>query len=297
MTSALRSAVSDALPSGYLSARLGDWTLPTDRSAIMAIVNITPDSFSDGGSYVSVDDIAKRIESAIESGADILDFGAESTRPGAVAVDTRDQLERLAPVFDMLADISIPVSIDTRSAVVAERCLYRGFEIVNDVSCGRYDPNMPTLVAEADCVLVAMHSRGTPESMSSLARYDNPIVDVFSEWQACARKFFDAGCRTKNVWFDPGLGFAKDVEHCWKILAALFEKLGPEVETVIGASRKRFVDVSAAPPEARDSASNAVIAIMANAKRFVFRVHDVAGARQSVLVASALARVRHEAAA
>jgi dihydropteroate synthase len=194
----------------------------------------------------------------------------------------------------MLRDIPIPISIDTRSADVAETCLDRGFEIVNDASCGRFDRNLSAVVASADCVIIAMHSRGTPESMLSLAKYGNPGEEVFAEWQACAQRFYDAGCQAKNVWFDPGLGFAKDVDHCWKILSMLRNKRGPEVETVIGASRKRFVDVTNLPPDERDSASNAVIAILANAKRFVFRVHDVAGARQSALVAAAMPRASEE---
>lgn len=279
-------ASAAAVPA-FFSRRLGcSWGLPANHSAIMAIVNVTPDSFSDGGHYQSPEAIWQRVQTAIAQGADLLDFGAESTRPGAKPVSDAEQLLRLAPVFEILPHVNIPVSIDTRSAVVAAAALERGFEIVNDVSGGATDQHLAAVVGEHGAIAIVMHSRGTPLNMDSLTQYNNIATDIYGEWHLAARRFYAAGLKPEHVWFDPGFGFAKNVDQCWQLLGDLARGNGPANTTlVVGLSRKRFVDVMQLPASARDAASNAALALLAARRRAIFRVHDVIGAVQAARTA------------
>lgn len=253
----------------------------------MGIINLTPDSFSDGALIDGRDALRRRIDELIEAGADLLDFGAESTRPGAVPVAADEQLRRLEPLFDLLPGIPVAVSLDTRSATVAEAGLAAGVEIVNDVSAGRADPSMAVVVAAAGAVMIAMHARGTPTTMDALTDYGDLVAEVVAEWRAAVASAVAAGLPESDVWFDPGLGFAKTVEQNWRLVRACAEARLVDVPVVIGHSRKRFVAFGESDPRRRDAASVALAGLLAVRRIDVLRMHDVAGARRAVEVAQA----------
>lgn len=268
------------------SRRLGVWRLPA-RTAVMAIINLTPDSFSDGASVDGRDALRRRVDELIESGADLLDVGAESTRPGAATVEADEQLRRLEPLFDLLPDLPVAVSLDTRSARVAEAGLAAGVEIINDVSAGRADLRMPATVAHAGAVLIAMHSRGTPATMDAMTDYEDLVAEVVAEWRQASTAAITAGMSAADVWFDPGLGFAKTAEQNWRLVRACAEARLVDVPVVIGHSRKRFVAFGEPDPRLRDAASVALAALLAARRVDVVRMHDAAGARRAVEVAQA----------
>ncbi|RMF16590.1 MAG: dihydropteroate synthase [Candidatus Dadabacteria bacterium] len=272
----------------YQSVRLGSWQLPDDRAAVMGIINLTPDSFSDGGEIAGARALRERIDQLVEAGADLLDVGAESTRPGAEAVSADEQLRRLEPLFSQLDRISVPVSLDTRDARVARVGIEAGVEIVNDVSMGRQDPELARCVQEAGVVLLLMHSRGTPATMDDCADYASPVEDVVREWNI-ARKQMGFSAGDSRIWFDPGLGFAKRPEQCWMLLAAIAsgQLPRPAPVTVIGASRKRMTAFGARSADQRDPATHAICAKLAR-PGIVHRVHDVDGAVQAVQAACRL---------
>ena len=253
----------------------------------MAIVNLTPDSFSDGGCIGSAG-LRARIDELVAAGADLLDVGAESTRPGAAPVSAAEQLARLAPLLDLLPEIPIPVSIDTQSVAVATAALAAGAEIINDVSGGRREVAMPAAVAAAGGVLIAMHMRGDPQTMDSLAHYEDIAAEVVGEWAAARDAAVSAGLPGPDVWFDPGIGFAKSVEQNWQLLRALAARRPVGVPIVYGISRKRFVAFGEADARRRDAASVALATLLASAGADVLRMHDVAGARRAVDVAMAM---------
>lgn len=269
------------------SRRLGTWSLP-ERPAVMAIVNLTPDSFSDGGRTAPVD-LRERVAELIAAGADILDVGAESTRPGAAPVSAAEQLARLAPLFDLLPEISIPVSIDTQSVTVAAAALTAGAEIINDVSGGRRESAMAATVAAAGGVLIAMHMRGDPRTMDSLAQYRDIAAEVVSEWGAARDAAVAAGLPMPDVWFDPGIGLPKSSQQNWQVLRAFVARRPVAVPCVYGISRKSFVAFGEADAQKRDAASVALATLLAAAGVDVLRMHDVAGARRAVDVATAMA--------
>lgn len=264
------------------------------RSLVMGIVNVTPDSFSDGGRWLDPDAAVRHGIDLIADGADLLDVGGESTRPGAVRVSVEEELARVLPVVRALASEGVAVSIDTTRSEVAERAVDAGAVIVNDVSGGLADPRIRTVVASAGVVYVAMHWRGHSDVMQHLTHYDDVVADVRDELAQRLVELRDAGVRDEQVVVDPGLGFAKEPADNWPLLAHLdaLTSLGRPV--LVGASRKRFLgalltgpDGRPVPPDRRDEATTAVSALAAANGAWCVRVHEVGGSADAVRVAAA----------
>jgi len=260
----------------------------------MGVVNVTPDSFSDGGRFDTADAAVAHGLGLVAAGAALVDIGGESTRPGAAPVDVDEELRRTERVVhDLAARTPIPVSIDTTKARVAARALDVGATMVNDVSGGTLDPDMLRVVAEADAMFVVMHMRGTPATMRAHARYSDVVRDVADELHARIDAAIDAGVRADAILADPGIGFAKTPEHNFVLLAALPELAARlDVPILVGASRKSFLGrvLDDAPVDAREEATLAstVWSFMHGAA--VVRVHDVA---TSVRVARFLDMLEH----
>lgn len=267
---------------------------PPCRPRVMGIVNVTPDSFSDGGRWFGVDEAIERGLHISSQGADIVDVGGESTRPGAERIPVDEETNRVVPVVRALVDAGIRVSIDTMRADVAARCVDEGACLVNDVSGGCADPDMLGWLARIDVPYVAMHWRGPSTTMNSLAVYDDVVPDVCRELAERLLRLGEAGVDLHRVVLDPGIGFAKESEHNWDLLRDLraLRALGRPV--LVGASRKRFLgdlladdDGSPRPMEGRDPAGDAVTALAAYAGAWCVRVHEVAASRDAVRVARA----------
>ncbi len=258
----------------------------------MGIVNVTPDSFSDGGLFLDPELAIAHGRELVAAGADLLDIGGESTRPGAAAVSAELELERTEPVVAALADrdrAGIPISIDTSKAAVAEAALAAGATIVNDVTALRADPEVAAVCARRECTVVLMHMQGSPRTMQDDPRYDDVVDDVRAFLAERIEAAVAAGIDEARIWVDPGIGFGKTVEHNLELLRRLRElrELGRPI--VIGTSRKRFLGALTGR-EVGDRlggtiASN-VLALAAGAD--VFRVHDVAELRQALDVAAVL---------
>jgi dihydropteroate synthase len=263
----------------------------------MGVVNVTPDSFSDGGRWFEPAAAVAHGLDLLDQGADLLDVGGESTRPGAARVPVDEEMARVLPVIEALAARGAPVSVDTTRAVVARRALDAGAVLVNDVSGGLADDGMYAVVAAAGVAYVAMHWRGHADVMDSNDRYDDVVTDVRRELAQRVAALRAAGVRDEQVVLDPGLGFAKSGASNWPLLARLPELIGDGFPVLVGASRKRFLghllagtDGAPAPPLARDEATHAVTALVAAAGAWAVRVHDVRGSAHAVRVAAAWRR-------
>jgi dihydropteroate synthase len=256
----------------------------------MAILNCTPDSFSDGGQCLSVDAAVALARKAEAAGAVVLDVGGESTRPGAESVTVDEELRRVVPVIRALRErVGLPLSIDTRKAAVFEEAWRAGASMLNDVSGLRHDPQMAAVAARTDAAVVVMHMRGTPASMNAEAQYTNVVEDVLRELGHALQMAREAGIRTTNLIADPGLGFAKDTIQNLSLLTHLrrFTTLG--VPLLLGPSRKRFLGeiTGQQDPLARDTATAALVALLAHSPVGLFRVHAPAAARDALRVARA----------
>ena len=264
-----------------------------DRTIVMGILNVTPDSFSDGGRWASVDAAIERGRQLHDDGADIVDVGGESTRPGAQRIDAVQEADRVVPVIAALSADGIPVSIDTMRAEVAAAGLDAGAVVINDVSGGMADPHMLPWLASVSVPYVAMHWRGPSDVMEELARYDDVVEEVIGELRSRLHHLEAAGVDPQRVILDPGLGFAKRSEHNWPLLASLDRLQALGCPLLIGASRKRFLgDVLAdsdgpRPLDERDAAGDAVTALAAASGAWGVRVHEVRASRDAVLVARA----------
>src|SRR5260221_6149964 len=245
----------------------------------MGVVNVTPDSFSDGGRFAEAGAAVDHGLALAASGAAVLDVGGESTRPGADAVDRTEELRRVLPVVrELVAASTVPVSIDTTKAAVAAAALEAGAMIVNDVSGGTADADMLRVVADAGAMLVVMHMRGTPRTMGAQAHYGDVVREVGDELRARVDAARDAGVRADALLADPGIGFAKTADHNLALLAALAD-LSARVETplLIGTSRKSFLGrvLDDAPVDAREEATLAMTVWCFVHGVAVVRVHDV----------------------
>jgi len=260
----------------------------------MGVVNVTPDSFSDGGRQLDAGAAIAHGLDLAGAGAAVLDVGGESTRPGAGAVDAAEELRRTRRVVhELAASAGVPVSIDTTKAVVAAAALEAGAVMVNDVSGGIADPALLGVVAEAGAMLVVMHMRGTPRTMSAEARYDDVVHEVADELRARVDAAVAAGVRADAILADPGIGFAKTLEHNLALLAALPELAARvEVPLLVGASRKSFLGriLGDAPVEAREEATLATTVWCFTHGASVVRVHDVAASCRAVGLLDALER-------
>ena len=240
---------------------------------IMGILNVTPDSFADGGRHNEFAAAVARGIEMIAEGVDIIDIGGESTRPGADRVSESEELERTIPVIAELAKHGARISIDTMRANTAEAAIKAGASIINDVSGGLADPEMLQTAARLKVPYIAMHWRGQSKEMNSKAIYKDVVIDVISELQERITAALDAGIRTNNLIIDPGLGFAKDADHNWKIIDSIdsFVELGYPV--LIGASRKRFLGGDS--PDEREQATIDLTKRLATTGVWAVRVHSV----------------------
>ena len=266
------------------------------RCRVLGILNVTPDSFSDGGRYVDVDSAVSHALMLVHQGADLVDIGGESTRPGAERVDELEELRRVIPVVRALSEAGVGVSIDTMRSRVAAAALDAGAVLVNDVSGGLADPDMLRVLAEASAPCVLMHWRAHSTVMDTHAVYDDVVGDVCDELVARADAAIAAGVAPHNIVLDPGLGFAKTAGQTWSVLAALPQLNSLGFPVLVGASRKRFLaDCSGAlesGPDDRDDASGAVAAIAAAGGAWGVRVHAVPAAAAAARVAARLEAAR-----
>ncbi len=270
-----------------------------DRTLVMGVVNVTPDSFSDGGRWFDPDAAVAHGLELLAQGADLLDVGGESTRPGAARVPVEEELRRVVPVVRTLAAEGAVVSVDTTRPEVAADAVGAGAVVVNDVSGGLADAAMRSVVAETGVVYVAMHWRGHADVMDSLAVYEDVVTDVRDELARRVEELVAAGVRPEQVVLDPGLGFAKPGSDNWPLLAHLDVLAALGRPLLVGASRKRFLghllagpDGVPVPPQERDRATAAVSALCAASRVWCVRVHDVPGSADAVRVGNAWAAAR-----
>ncbi|MET9367882.1 dihydropteroate synthase [Streptomyces griseoflavus] len=270
-----------------------------DRCAVMGVVNVTPDSFSDGGRWFDTTTAVKHGLDLVAQGADLIDVGGESTRPGATRVDEAEELKRVIPVVRGLAAEGVTVSVDTMRASVAERSLAVGAALVNDVSGGLADPAMIPVVADAGAPFVVMHWRGFLEGGNVKGSYADVVTEVTDELQARVAAVLEGGIAADRVILDPGLGFSKDTGHDLALIARLDRLLDLGHPVLVAASRKRFLGRVLAGPDAppppareRDAATAAVSALAAQAGAWAVRVHDVRATADAVRVTRAIEQAR-----
>ncbi|ROR72462.1 dihydropteroate synthase [Bogoriella caseilytica] len=260
------------------------------RTLVMGVLNVTPDSFSDGGRWADTASAVARGQEMLAQGADIIDVGGESTRPGAATVPVAEEIQRVVPVVEALSNAapSAEISVDTTRAAVAQAALDAGARIVNDVSGGQADPQIFGVIARSGARYVLQHRRGTPETMNDLAVYQDVVAEVRAELAGMLQAALAAGVSPEVIIVDPGLGFAKQAEHNWRILAHLEEFTSLGYPLLIGASRKRFLDdvSSGAQPGDRDNSTAAVTALAAAAGVWGVRVHSVPASLDAVRVAA-----------
>ncbi len=258
---------------------------------VVAILNVTPDSFSDGGLYTEVDVAVEHGLRLAAEGAALVDVGGESTRPAARRVDTETELARVLPVVSRLADQGVAVSVDTMRSEVASRCVEAGAVLVNDVSGGLADEKMLRTIAALGCLYVAMHWRGHSATMAERALYDDVVSEVVDELLERVKAAVVAGIEPDRLVLDPGLGFAKNAEHSWDVLRGVEAIHGIGLPVLWGASRKRLLDpVAPGGPLARDDASVAITTWLATHGAWGVRTHTVAPHLAAAAVAAKLGR-------
>jgi dihydropteroate synthase len=268
------------------------------QTAIMGIVNVTPDSFSDGGRFEAVDAAVAHAEHLIRCGADIIDIGGESTRPFAPAVSSREEIARVQPVIEHLAgSVAVPISIDTAKAEVAEAALDAGAAMINDISALEMDPRMAAVAVSHGVPVILMHMQGTPRTMQLEPTYGDVVAEVRDYLAAAIRRAVAAGIPREKIIVDPGIGFGKTGRHNLLLIQRLHELTDLGMPVMVGPSRKRFIrDLVKAPgredpapdrPEVETGTQAAVAAAVMNGAHIV-RVHDVAGTRATLSVLDAI---------
>jgi len=269
-------------------------TLALEHPVLIGVVNVTPDSFSDGGRFTTVDRAVAQAERLVADGCELLDVGGESTRPGAVTVGEREEIARVAPVIEDLARRGLgPLSVDTRKAAVARAALGAGAAVVNDVSGLSFDPAMAGVLGTSDAGLIVMHMRGTPDTMDSLAVYRHVAAEVAAELGAATARAEAAGVGRERIVVDPGFGFAKTPEQNFRLLDELATLAGLGYPVAVGPSRKRFLGAATGRPvEDRDRATAVACALAWERGARLFRVHDAALAREALRVAAATTNAR-----
>lgn len=280
------------------AAEPAEIALGMDRAVVLGVLNVTADSFSDGGRYLDPAEAIARGRQLVADGADIIDVGGESTRPGAHRVTVATESERVLPVIEALATEGVVCSVDTTRAQVAAAALQAGARIVNDVSGGLADPEMAAVVAQAGVPWILMHWRGHSADMDALARYGDVVDDVRAELLDRVAAAVAAGVDESRIVLDPGLGFAKTADHNWSLLRALPAMTGAQgtgwgFPILVGASRKRFLGALLAgsagprPPDGREAATTAISALAAASGAWGVRVHEASASLDAVLVAAA----------
>ena len=274
---------------------MGGLPRPDSRCAVVGVLNVTPDSFSDGGRYAGLDAALDHGRRMWAEGADLVDVGGESTRPGADRVDAAEETRRVLPAVTALAGEGVAVSVDTMRAAVAAAALRAGASVVNDVSGGLADPDMARVVAEAGVPMVLMHWRGHSRDMQALASYRDVVADVRQELAERVDAALAAGVAPDNLVIDPGLGFAKTAAHNWALLRRLGEFVGTGLPVLVATSRKSFLgsllagpDGAPRPVREREDATVATTVIAALAGVWGVRVHEVRRNVDALKVVAAL---------
>ncbi|HLD50440.1 MAG TPA: dihydropteroate synthase [bacterium] len=263
-----------------------------EKTLLMGVLNLTPDSFSDGGKYLDAEAAFERAVRLVEEGADILDLGAESTRPGALAIGIEEESDRLIPILKKIRlNFDIPLSIDTTKPEIARRALGEGANIINDVSGlqGGQSRELAEIAKNFGAGLVLMHRRGNPGTMQQMTVYSNVVRDIQSELEESLKAAYAAGLRREQLVIDPGLGFAKTAEQNFEIIQNLerFQSFG--VPVMLGPSRKAFLgQVTGRPVNAREFGTAAVAAIAVMKGVQILRVHEVGAIRDAVRTAEAI---------
>jgi dihydropteroate synthase len=271
------------------------YSLPLhSRVHLMGILNVTPDSFSDGGRFLAPDAAVAHALAMVEAGADIIDIGAESTRPGATPVNEQEEIRRLIPVIkEVCRRVTVPVSVDTTKASVAKLALEAGAAIINDISALRNDGKMGTVVAEAGAGLVLMHAQGTPQTMQQAPAYHDVVAEVRQFLAERVRTALEFHIRPAQILLDPGIGFGKNLDHNLTLLAHIPELASLGYPLLVGVSRKAFIgQVLGRPVEQRmmGTAAASAMAILGGAR--VIRVHDVGAIRDVVTMIEAIRRMQ-----
>jgi dihydropteroate synthase len=256
---------------------------------LMGIVNVTPDSFSDGGLYLDAGPAIEHARGLVAEGAQLLDVGGESTRPGARGVSPEEELRRVEPVIEGLRGVGVPISVDTSKAAVARAALDAGARIVNDVTALRSDPQMVALCAERGCEVLLMHMKGTPRTMQGDPQYGDVVVEVTDFLAERIELAIESGIAEDRIWVDPGIGFGKTVQHNLELLRRLGELRALGRPIVVGTSRKSFIGkLTGREVDERlgGTIASSILALRAGAG--VLRVHDVAEVGEAVRVAEAI---------
>lgn len=265
-------------------------TTPPGKSAIMGIINVTPDSFYDGGRYADAERAAAQGEALAREGADLLDVGGESTRPGSAEVTVEEEIARVVPVIgELRRRVNVPISVDTRKSAVAEEAVEAGATVINDVSALAHDPGLARVAAQSGAGLVLNHIRGEPGSMQEDPRYDDVLMEVCDTLIAAAELAMAAGVKEEKIVLDPGIGFGKTADHNLLLIRHLFELRSCGFPILLGPSRKSFLGaVLDLPVEERLEGTLAACAVAVRAGTDIFRVHDVQAVRRAVRVAEAI---------
>ena len=267
-----------------------------DRTLVMGVLNVTPDSFSDGGRFDDTEIAISHALQMIEDGADIIDIGGESTRPGSERISVQVELDRVLPVIAGLVDSGVAISIDTMRAEVARAAIEAGACMINDVSGGKSDPEMLSYVSTLTVPYILMHWRGPSNIMNTLTDYNDVVADVTSEINKQVDVAAAAGIARERIAIDPGIGFAKTVDQNWPILKHLDVLEGLGLPILMGASRKKFLgellakDGVARDSDERESATTAISTLMAARGLWAVRVHDVKPTRDAVAVVDRIAK-------
>ncbi len=265
-----------------------------NKTYTMGILNLTPDSFSDGGNYYEVEEAVKRAKLMVKEGADIIDLGAESTRPGATYIEEEEELKRILPVVSRLVkEIDIPISIDTYKSKVAEECLKLGAHIINDIKGLKGDPNMANVISKYNAPVIIMHIKGTPKNMQKNPHYEDLIMEIKESLGESIEIAKAAGIDLNKVILDPGIGFGKTFENNLEIINKIseFKKMGYPI--LVGASRKGFIgDILGSPPLERVEGNLAVAAITAYEGAGIIRVHEVAETVKTLKLVDALNSIK-----
>ncbi|WP_394753338.1 dihydropteroate synthase [Crenothrix sp.] len=265
-----------------------------EKPLVMGILNVTPDSFSDGGQFLAVDDAVQQVERMLAAGADIIDIGGESTRPGAVSVSAEEQIQRIVPVIQAIRQrgIAVLISVDTTLSGVAQAALLAGANIINDVSAGDDDVSILSLAAQMQVPIILMHRQGSPQTMQDNPHYDNVVQEVVDSLKAKIDAALAVGIKPDNIIIDPGIGFGKRKQDNLDLLARLDSLVVLGFPVLLGTSRKRFMgsicNVSEPYELVTATAVTTALGVMAGVK--IFRVHDVKENKQAVDVAWAIKR-------
>jgi len=262
------------------------------RTYIMGILNVTPDSFSGDGIYRDIDKAVEAAVRLVEDGADIIDIGGESTRPGSEPVKIEEEIKRTIPVIKKLSRrINIPISIDTAKSEVARQALENGAIIVNDITGLESDSGMTDIIREFDAKIVVMHIKGTPQTMQKNPTYEELILEIKNKLQAIVKKLVASGIKKENIIIDPGIGFGKTLGHNLLILNRLSEFKEFKLPILVGPSRKSFIgELTGAEPDKRIFGTAASVAIAIKNGADIVRVHDVKEMKQVVQIADAISR-------